>query len=170
MPYTKIGLKTGDIITQVALDHYEQGILDATQLVESAGIDITELEVSQSNQDTLISNHGSAIEGISTGLQTANSGITLLQARFDALVTALENTSQVQQPFIKSYDDNGNSSVFTLPKTPTVIMNVYVLSASEFHLLQDDDFSVVGNTVTVTNPTMTTGNKIKVLYTAKEVS
>ncbi len=75
-----------------------------------------------------------------------------------------------QIPYKKGYTENG-SNVFVLPKTPYVIVDVFVLDGETTrYTLQDGDYSVSGNSVTITNPTLADGMSVKILYTAKEAA
>lgn len=71
----------------------------------------------------------------------------------------------IQQPEIFVYDDY-NTNVFTLSKTPGYIINVYVTDVdSKFWMLQDADYSISGNNLTINNPSLVSGMRIKVIYT-----
>ncbi len=57
MAYTKKELKTGDIITQSALDHYETGIFNAHTLIDAGSTTIQEVEDAVAAFNTALNTH-----------------------------------------------------------------------------------------------------------------
>ncbi len=54
---------------------------------------------------------------------------------------------------------------FTLDKAPLFTTDVLVLDgSSNLHYLQDSDFTISGRIITINNPTLTPGMKVKVNY------
>lgn len=95
-----------------------------------------------------------------------------VQTAIDELVTktnSATNFSVTQPLFIKTYTENGNSNVFTLPKTPDVITDIWALSDTSAYYLRSTDYSTSGKDVTILSPTLDETITIKVIYTSKEV-
>ncbi len=61
-----------------------------------------------------------------------------------------------------TYD--GTNSPFTLSNTPKFVTDVLVLQPNSFHYLQEGDYSITNNTLTVNNPELVSGDKVKIIY------
>ncbi len=82
--------------------------------------------------------------------------------------TLIANIATVQQPFIKAYKDNGNSNVFTLPKLPIAVTDIWVLDGgTSMSYLRVGNYSISGQDVTITSPAMTDTSVVKIIYTSK---
>lgn len=82
----------------------------------------------------------------------------------------IPSVSVPQPSFIKSYLENNESNVFTLPKLPDLIWDVYVLEGDDaFYYLRNTEYSVSGDNITIITPTMTDTMAVKINYTSKEV-
>lgn len=74
------------------------------------------------------------------------------------------SSRSIQDPeiFISS-----GENTFTLSKVPAFIVSIYVTDEVNFRAsLEDEDYSLVGNQLTISNPEIQSGYKIKVIYSA----
>ena len=70
----------------------------------------------------------------------------------------------VQLPYVTDY--NG-TQVYTLPKAPDVVFEVWILNGdTSATLLQISDYTWSGTDLTISNPTLSSGMKVRVHYTA----
>lgn len=145
-------------------------IIVRTDIPDPAPLDVytkVEVDASQAVQNTAISNGVSAIEGLSAAIQDINAEQATQNSRLTALENAPGSGATVQPPFVKSVADNDGSNVFTLPKTPAVVFDVWVLDGdAAMHYLRLADYSVTGTDVIISNPTLTSTMDIKINYTA----
>ncbi len=66
------------------------------------------------------------------------------------------------QPEVLDFD--GTNTTFNLQNTPKFLTDVLVLQSSSFHYLQAADYNLAGNQLTINNPTLVSGDKVKVIY------
>jgi hypothetical protein len=142
-----------------AASPYAEYVLDSNgDLVQigSAAADLTNY-YTKSQVDSAIANKTVVTDGVTiTGNGTAS----------DPLVATYvaPYVPTYQQPFVADYS---GSQTFTLPKTPVIVGNVWVLPAGGgLNMLQTADYSISGADITISSPTLVTGDKIKVEYTA----
>lgn len=70
----------------------------------------------------------------------------------------------IQPAFKSPYID---SQTFTLPKPIVEIINCYLWNQDgSFYLLQEDDYTTLDNTITITSHTLSENWRIKVIYIA----
>lgn len=91
------------------------------------------------------------------------------KSEITTLNTNIAGIPIVQQPFTADYND---STTFTLPKIPDVIMEIWVYQADPENtwFLQIGDWSntVGSKDVTINKPTLSSGMKVRINYTSKE--
>lgn len=69
--------------------------------------------------------------------------------------------NQIMPPEVLDYS---GSNVFTLLYSPSFFIDVMILTDSSFQYLQSSDYSISGNSVTINNPALNTGDKLKFTY------
>lgn len=77
----------------------------------------------------------------------------------------LNNTSYglVVTPEVKTYD--GVTPTFTLNYVPKFAINVYIVKPDDsFYMLQDADYSIYGNSITIIKPALESLDRLKIIY------
>ncbi len=65
-------------------------------------------------------------------------------------------------PEVMSFD--GTNTTFALKYTPKFVSELLVLKSDTFHYLQEGDYTITGNQLTITNPVLQSGDKVKIVY------
>lgn len=75
------------------------------------------------------------------------------------------NIGIMARPEVFNYDDNGGSNVFQLTYVPKFITEALVLKSSSFVYIQEGgDYTLSGRNITINNPALVAGDKIKINY------
>lgn len=93
-------------------------------------------------------------------------GVEFFNPEIKEISSKINNLSIIQEPLEKSYEDNGLSNNFVLPKIPVVITDVWVFQDIGSYYLQKSDYTVNENTVTINNPILSEKDIVKINYTA----
>lgn len=59
---------------------------------------------------------------------------------------------------------DGTNNTFTLQNAPKFASEVLVLKSESFHYLQEGDYSITGNQLTIVNPALQSGDRVKIVY------
>lgn len=81
-------------------------------------------------------------------------------------ITTLNAQPAIQTPEVFAYDDY-NTNVFPLANHASFVVNAYALDPDNtFHFLIDSDYELnsEGTQITILNPTLSTGMRVKVVY------
>lgn len=77
--------------------------------------------------------------------------------------TKPDEAGWVMPPEVKTYD--GVNSFFDLKYAPKFEINVYILKPDDsFYMLQAGDYSISGTRITISNPTLVEGDRMKIIY------
>ncbi len=132
---------------------------------------ICSAEISTSRTNSLIiracfTNLGNSFtSGIVTVIYTYNNeALTAPFAKAFVATEAPATYGNIAPPEVFTYTASNTAHSFTLHNTPKFATEVMVLGTDTFTYLQEGDYNIEGDSLTVSSPALTEGDKVKIVY------
>lgn len=103
--------------------------------------------------------------GIVTAIYTYNNeALTAPFAKAFVATEAPATYGNIAPPEVFTYTASNTTHSFTLHNTPKFATEVMVLGTDTFTYLQEGDYNIEGDSLTVSSPALTEGDKVKIVY------
>ncbi len=141
--------------------YYTEVANGADEWIPTGGLTDLSAYYKQSEVDALLSSY--AALSLLQDVQQSVAALTGRVSNNELSIMSLQRDPVPTSPDVFTY---GTSSYpFSMTYEPTVVEEVLVLNGEdEFHYLQNEDYSISGTSLTINNPTLTNGMKVKIVY------